>query len=65
MCRNRSPGVPTDGVLFYKMDLSASMYPDPESDDPYRLTLLERDGDRGLIRTALEGGNRGTAGRIG
>lgn len=54
--------LPTDGVLFYKMDLSASLYPDPESDDPYRLTLLERDGDRGLIRTALEGGNRGTTG---
>lgn len=54
--------LPTDGVLYYKMDLSASLYPDLRSDDPYRLTLLERDGDRGLIRTAVEGGNRGTTG---
>lgn len=54
--------LPAAGVLFYKMDLTASLYPDPSSDDPYHLRLLERDDDDGLVRTALEGGNRGEPG---
>ena len=56
--------LPADGVLFYKVDYSASLRPDPSSDDPYGLTLLERDGDRGLLRTALNGGDRGVPGDV-
>lgn len=56
--------LPTEGVLFYKQDTTASLRPDPTSSDPYYITLLERDGDRGLFRTAEEGGNRGEAGDV-
>lgn len=54
--------LPAAGVLFYKLDLTASLRPDPATSDPYHLMLLERDGNDGLLRTALEGGNRGEAG---
>ena len=54
--------LPADGVLFYKLDSSASRAPDPAGSDPYYLTLLEQDGNSGLLRTYLEGGNRGEAG---
>ena len=54
--------LPAEGVLFYKIDHSASLRPDPASADPYRNMLLERDGDRGLLRTAINGGDRGVAG---
>jgi M6 family metalloprotease-like protein len=53
--------LPASGVLFYKQDLTASLQPDPESGDPYFLTLLEHDDDRGLLRTDAEGGDRGVA----
>ncbi|MDH3423774.1 MAG: immune inhibitor A, partial [Gemmatimonadota bacterium] len=57
-------GLPAAGVLFYHRDtrLSLGYKPDPATDDPYPLTLLEGDDDRGLRRMALEGGNRGVAG---
>ncbi len=54
--------LPADGVLLYKLDETASRRPDPASGDPYFLTLLERDGDRGLLRNHVEGGDRGVAG---
>ncbi len=54
--------IPADGVLMYKLDETASRRPDPTSNDPYFLTLLEQDGDRGLLRNHLEGGDRGVPG---
>ncbi|MBM4183526.1 MAG: hypothetical protein FJ207_04775 [Gemmatimonadetes bacterium] len=49
-------------MLFYKQDVTAARQPSPTSGAPYYLTLLERDGNRGLLRTHPEGGNRGEAG---
>jgi hypothetical protein len=54
--------LPADGVLFYKQDSNASRTPDPSGSAPYYLSLLEQDGNRGLLRTSFEGGNRGEAG---
>ena len=54
--------LPAAGVVIYKQDLSAGLHPSPSTEDPYFLTLLERDGNRGLVRTWHEGGNRGEAG---
>ncbi len=54
--------LPASGVLFYKQDLDASRTPGPDSGDPYFLTLLEQDGNDGLLRTWFDGGNRGEAG---
>jgi M6 family metalloprotease-like protein len=54
--------LPADGVLFYKQDASASRAPNPTGSDPYYLSLLEQDGNSGLLRTFFEGGNRGEAG---
>ncbi|MDX1493714.1 MAG: immune inhibitor A [Longimicrobiales bacterium] len=57
-------GLPAAGVLFYHRDerLPLGAKPNPTTDDPYPLTLLERDDDDGLMRMALEGGDRGVAG---
>ncbi len=41
--------------------MRAARQPDPTGNDPYYLTLLERDGNRGLLRMHTEGGNRGEA----
>jgi immune inhibitor A len=54
--------LPADGVIMYKLDETASRRPDPATGDPYFLTLLEQDGDRGLLRNDLEGGDRGVPG---
>jgi len=54
--------LPAAGVLLYKQDSSASLRPDPATDEPYYLTMLEQDGNRGLLKTTPEGGNRGEAG---
>ena len=54
--------LPAEGVLIYHQDLSAARRPDPTSDLPYRLALLEQDDNDGLIRNTFEGGNRGEAG---
>ena len=54
--------LPGAGVLLYKNDLNASIRPDPDSGDPYFLSMLERDANRGLLRMAAEGGNRGEIG---
>ena len=56
--------LPAAGVLFYKHDTRAARQPDPTSDAPYYLSVLERDGNRGLLRTHFEGGNRGEAGDV-
>jgi M6 family metalloprotease-like protein len=53
--------LPSGGVLFYKQDLDALRQPDPNSGAPYYLTLLERDGNRALLKMHAEGGNRGEA----
>ncbi len=55
-------GLPAAGVLLYKQDSYASLRPDPTTDAPYYLTMLEQDGNRGLLRITPEGGNRGEAG---
>lgn len=55
-------GLPAAGVLLYKQDSYASIRPDPASGDPYYLTMLEQDGNRGLLKITPEGGNRGEAG---
>ncbi len=56
--------LPAAGVLFYHRDESLPLgaKPDPTTDDPYPLAILERDDDDGLVRMATEGGNRGVAG---
>ena len=54
--------LPADGVLFYKQDINASRTPNPTGTDPYYLSLLEHDGNAGLLRTYFDGGNRGEAG---
>ncbi len=54
--------LPGRGVLMYKQDIDAFLRPDPASNDPYFLTMLEADDNRSLVRTALEGGSRGEIG---
>ena len=54
--------LPAGGVLFYKQDSNASRIPDPAGSDPYYLSLLEQDGNAGLLRTYFDGGNRGEPG---
>ena len=54
--------LPQGGVLFYKMDTSASRTPNPTGGEPYYMSLLEQDADAGLLRTYFEGGDRGEAG---
>jgi len=54
--------LPGAGVLLYKQDNNASLRPDPASDDPYFLTMLEQDANRSLRRIASEGGSRGEIG---
>ncbi|MSR20024.1 MAG: M6 family metalloprotease domain-containing protein [Gemmatimonadetes bacterium] len=56
--------LPAQGVLFYKQDTDAARQPDPTSGAPYYLSVLERDGNRGLLKTHFEGGNRGEAGDV-
>ena len=54
--------IPAEGVLLYKQDLTASRRPDPTTNDPYFITVLEQDDNNGLLRNSYEGGNRGEAG---
>jgi len=54
--------LPAGGVLFYKQDVNGSLQ--PNGNEPYRLMLLERDANRGLLRMHAEGGNRGEAGDV-
>lgn len=54
--------LPGRGVLLYKQDSDARLRPDPATNDPYFLTVLEADDNRSLVRTAIEGGNWGEVG---
>jgi M6 family metalloprotease-like protein len=54
--------LPAGGILFYKQDTRALRQPSAVGSPAYELTLLERDGNRGLLRTHAEGGDRGDAG---
>ena len=54
--------LPAAGILVMKLDLNGSTR--PQGDFRYRLSVLEADGDRGLLRTALEGGDRGVPGDV-
>jgi M6 family metalloprotease-like protein len=56
--------LPAGGVLIYHIDYTRPgfFYPPPGGPRLYTVALREADGDSALIRTALEGGNRGVAG---
>jgi M6 family metalloprotease-like protein len=54
--------LPGAGVLLYKQDDNGQLRPDPDSDQPYFLTMLEQDGNGSLVRMADEGGSRGEVG---
>ena len=56
--------LPAPGVLLYKRDTTVAIgfKPDPASDDPYPLTMIERDDNRSLLLMAAEGGSRGEPG---
>jgi M6 family metalloprotease-like protein len=54
--------LPGAGVLLYKQDTDASRRPNPASEDPYFLTLLEQDDNQSMLKLAAEGGSRGEIG---
>lgn len=62
----REPG-PSDGappgagVLIYRIAEQITLYPLITGERQYRISLIEADDDNGLLRTALEGGDRGRA----
>jgi M6 family metalloprotease-like protein len=57
-------GIPAPGVLVYHIEPGRNPRPCNSCARLYRVGLVEADGDGGLVRTALEGGNRGVAGDI-
>jgi M6 family metalloprotease-like protein len=56
--------LPGEGVLLYREDTSLGIgsKPDPATDDPYPLQMLERDANNSLLEIASEGGSRGEIG---
>lgn len=54
--------LPAAGVLIYHVDPTAPFRPCAACPRTYRVSLEEADGNRALLRTAAEGGNRGEAG---
>ena len=56
--------LPLPGVLMYHVDLDRPVNRNATQPRLYRVSLLEADGNNGLGRTALEGGNRGEAGDV-
>jgi M6 family metalloprotease-like protein len=54
--------LPGEGVLLYQQDSQASRRPDPDSNEPYFLTMLEQDANNSLLLMAAEGGSRGEIG---
>ena len=54
--------LPAAGVLVYHYDPDGELRPDTAGSAPYRLALVEADGNGGLRRNTFEGGNRGEAG---
>jgi hypothetical protein len=51
--------LPASGVLISHVAESLAQFP-PTLQSPYRVSLIEADDDSTLLRTELEGGNRGT-----
>jgi M6 family metalloprotease-like protein len=54
--------LPAEGVMVYHQDFEGTLRPEPESNEPYFLSVVEQDDNRGLVRNTFEGGNRGEAG---
>ncbi len=54
--------LPAGGVLIYHIDPTLPLRPCATCEKVYRVALVEADDNDGLVRTALEGGNRGEAG---
>lgn len=54
--------LPSEGVLIYHVDPSRPLRPCPSCEKIYFVSLEEADGDDGLIRSFLDGGDRGSAG---
>jgi M6 family metalloprotease-like protein len=54
--------LPAEGVLIYRINDTIPFRPCTECAPLYRVMLLEADGNGTLVRTALEGGNRGEPG---
>ncbi len=53
--------LPGEGVVIYHQDFEGRFRPNPNSAETYFLSLLEQDDNNGLIRTAVQGGDRGEA----
>lgn len=57
--------LPAGGILVYHVDETRPMRHDCNGcRRPYHISLVEADGDEALLRTALEGGNRGVGGDV-
>lgn len=54
--------IPAGGILIYHQDRDGLLRPEPGSDIPYFLSLLEQDASDGLVRNSYEGGDRGVPG---
>lgn len=54
--------LPASGVLVYHIDTALPRLPCDTCAKIYRVALVEADANRGLVRPALQGGNRGEAG---
>ena len=54
--------IPAEGVLIYHQDERGELRPNPNSGDPYFLSLVEQDGSNGLQRNSYAGGDRGVPG---
>jgi immune inhibitor A len=55
-------GLPAEGVLIYRINDSIPFRPCADCAPLYRVSLVEADGNAALLKTQLEGGNRGEAG---
>ncbi|HEX9690585.1 MAG TPA: M6 family metalloprotease domain-containing protein [Gemmatimonadales bacterium] len=53
--------LPVAGVIAYHMDSTLSLIPCSTCVQHYRVYIVEADGQKDLLRSPLEGGNRGTA----
>ena len=53
--------LPASGVLIYRHDRDTPFKPDPAGTRHYQIEVLEADADSALVRTHLEGGDRGVA----
>ena len=57
-------GLPAPGVLVYQVQPGLPLRPCPTCERLYKVSLVEGDNDDALIRTAVEGGDRGMPGDI-